>query len=396
MQPFNTFLTEAASREDKLLHLEHNEDHVIHGGVEGFNHAINNLNAVHGKLKGEDTGVDIQVKHDGSPSVLFGHHPETGKFFVTSKSGFNKTPKINYTEQDIEENHGHAPGLVNKLKAALKHLPKIAPKTGVFQGDIMYHRGGEGDDDVSQAYGKHHFKPNTITYSTPVDSEEGKKVTRSKFGILVHTGYEGNTFADMKAQYTPDKSAFKQHKDVHQFDNSLPTEGVKYTPEQQKQYESHINAAENAYRNAPADTFEHTLPHEENLKTYINKTVKDGSTPNVNDYKAHLAEKSNKDIGKLKTDKAIGARKSQLADMHNHIDNHTSHFEDMLNIHGHLTSAKHVLLDAMNKGQHRFEHSIGGEHTNPEGYVVVRNNRPSKLIDRPEFARKNFEMSANR
>jgi len=395
MQQFNSFLTEAASREDKLLHLEHNEDHVIHGGTEGFNHAINNLNAVHEKLKGEDSGVDIQVKHDGSPSVLFGHHPETGKFFVASKSGFNKTPKLNYTEQDIEANHGHAPGLVSKLKGALKHLPKIAPSAGVFQGDIMYHRNGQ-DDDVSQAYGKYHFKPNTITYSTPSDSEEGKKIKDAKFGVLVHTAYHGNTFADMKAQYTPDKSEFKEHKDVHQFDNSLPAEGVNYSAEHQKEFESHIKAAEDAYRNAPADTFEHTLPHEEHLKTYINKTVKDGSDPSVEGYKEHIADKANKEMSKLKTDKAIGTKKAQLEEMHNHINEHTAHFEDMLNIHSHLTKAKHTLLNSMNEGQHRFEHSIGGDKTNPEGYVVVRNNRPSKLIDRPEFARKNFEMSANR
>ncbi len=66
--------------------------------------------------------------------VAVGTNPENGRFFVATKSAFNKNPKINYTHEDIEKNHGHAPGLVEKLKAALTHLPKSTPKKGVFQG----------------------------------------------------------------------------------------------------------------------------------------------------------------------------------------------------------------------------------------------------------------------
>ena len=81
----------------------------------------------------------VTTKYDGSPSIVFGTHPETGRFFVASKSAFNKDPKINYTPEDIERNHGHAPGLVEKLKGALEHLPKIMPRNGgVYQGDLMY------------------------------------------------------------------------------------------------------------------------------------------------------------------------------------------------------------------------------------------------------------------
>lgn len=390
---FEQYITEAAASEEKLTHLEHNEDHVLHGGTEGFNHAVNNLNALHGRLMGEDNGADVQVKHDGSPSIVFGRHPENGKFFVASKSGFNKTPKINYTDKDVEENHGHAPGLVSKLQAALKHLPKIAPKEGVYQGDLMYSRGG--DDDVYEASGKYHFKPNTITYSTPTDSEEGKKIAQAKLGVLVHTGYEGDTFANMKANFTPDKTAFGEHKDVHQFSNAQDFGNTKYTPEQQKQFQMHLNAAEKAYRNSAADTFEHTLPHEEHLKTYINQTVRDGSEPSVAGYKQHLATKWGKMIDKLKTDKGMQAKKQELQSMHDHVDTHTGHFEDTLTIHKHLLEAKQPLIDALASHQ-KYEHSIGGKASKPEGYVIVRNNRPSKVVDRADFSRNNFEMSANR
>ena len=72
-----------------------------------------------------------QIIVHNSPALVAGHHPETGRFFVASKSAFNKTPKINYTHEDIEKNHGHAPGLMEKLHAALDHLPKIMPARGV-------------------------------------------------------------------------------------------------------------------------------------------------------------------------------------------------------------------------------------------------------------------------
>jgi len=104
------------------------------------------------------------MKYDGSPSIVYGHNPENNKFFVASKSAFNKNPKLNYTPEDIEKNHGHAPGLVEKLKAGLEHLPKIAPKKGVYQGDVMYTH-----NDLKKEGDKTSFTPNTITYTAKGD-----------------------------------------------------------------------------------------------------------------------------------------------------------------------------------------------------------------------------------
>ena len=88
--------------EAKLKHLEHAEDHVIHAGREGFVHAHQNLTDLHDQMKGRKNNTSITTKYDGSPSIVFGHHPENGKFFVGSKSVFNKTPKVNYSHEDIE------------------------------------------------------------------------------------------------------------------------------------------------------------------------------------------------------------------------------------------------------------------------------------------------------
>ena len=61
----------------------------------------------------------------------------SGEFFVGTKSVFNKDAKINFAPEDIDVNHGHAPGLVAKLKDALKYFPKLGIN-GVAQGDLLF------------------------------------------------------------------------------------------------------------------------------------------------------------------------------------------------------------------------------------------------------------------
>ena len=104
-------------------------------------------------------------------------------FFVGTKSIFNKIPKINYTEEDIIKNHGHAPGLVDKLTKGLKYLPSLGINK-ILQGDFMF------DDEmlnVVELDGEPHytFKPNTIVYAVPVNSKIGQEIGSSKIWYCV-------------------------------------------------------------------------------------------------------------------------------------------------------------------------------------------------------------------
>ena len=204
MIKFNTFLIESLDIE-KLKHLEHVEDHIIHGGHEGVVHAHETLSDVLAILEGKPRKnfgqqTRITTKYDGAPSIVFGINPENGKFFVATKSAFNKNPKLNYSERDIEENHGHAPGLVDKLKQALRELPKIMPKSGgVFQGDMMY----TAEDLVKNKNGSYSFTPNTTTYTTDND-ENHRSAEVAKVGVVVHSRYVGKTLADAKVSFDVD------------------------------------------------------------------------------------------------------------------------------------------------------------------------------------------------
>lgn len=377
-------LIEAVSDENKLTHLEHLEDHPINDGDKGFAHAFHNLKDVHDLLQGKHNSTSVTTKYDGSPSIIFGHHPETGKFFVATKSAFNKNPKINYTPEDIENNHGHAPGLVKKLGDALKHLKKVSPKVGVYQGDMMYSK-----DEVVDDGNKFHFKPNTITYSAKKDSEEGDKINKAKIGVVVHTAYKGNTQDSLKAHYNADTSDFKQHDDVHLISAKHDFSGNKYNPKEKAEFEQHLNAATKAFTSAHKGFHTVTGPHTEHLKTYINSTVKDQSTPSIEGYKSHLKNKFVKDISKLKTSKAIDKKNKELKDITGHVNTNKQHFNSLMQMHKHLQNAKNVLVNVMSKNT-KYEHSIAGQKAKPEGFVSVRNNRPTKLVDRSEFSRANF------
>lgn len=383
-----------STNEEKLTHLEHAEDHAINAGAAGYEHAKKTLHAAHNLLLGGDTNATVTTKYDGSPSIVFGRHPENGKFFVASKSAFNKTPKINYTPEDIDANHGHAPGLASKLKAALQHLPKVTPKTGVFQGDIMHSGGkskGNPEGDVELKNGKASFTPNTITYTTNKEGE-GEQAANSKIGVAVHTSYKGPSFDQMKASYNSGSKGFKQHPDVHLLDVSNP--GNSISPAQSKKFTEHMAKAEVLHKRiSGGDGYEPLAKHTEKLKTYINKTVRTGEKPTVEGYKEHVAQTNQKAADKYKT----AAKKAEVAksteDTHADVDAHQSHFDNLLKMHHHLQSAKDQLVHAFSD-QPAYDHHVGKQAVKPEGHVVVINNRPTKLVDRAEFSRLNFAKNA--
>jgi len=187
--------------EKKNTHMEHAEDDVLNGGVEGTRDSINALRAVRDMLAGHSKSkVDISVKWDGAPAVFAGQDPTDGKFFVGTKSVFSKTePKLCKSTADIKKFYGEAEGLAAKLEVALKYLSKLGIG-GVFQGDLMF---TPGDLEQININGQDYitFTPNTITYAVPVDSLLAKKILRAKIGIIFHTKYEGDSIGNMQAGF---------------------------------------------------------------------------------------------------------------------------------------------------------------------------------------------------
>mgnify|MGYP003303082842 CR=1 FL=1 len=45
------------------------------------------------------------------------------------------------------------------------------------------------------------FKPNTLTYAVPAQSDLATDIVKSDIGIVWHTAYDGETVGDMTAQF---------------------------------------------------------------------------------------------------------------------------------------------------------------------------------------------------
>ena len=377
MIKFTEYLIENVPEVERLSHLEHAEDHAINAGHAGVHHAVRTMVGVHHALLGHNTPVKLTTKYDGAPSIVFGTHPETKKFFVASKSAFNKTPKINYSHEDVDRHHGHAPGLASKLKTALDHLPKVTPHGKIYQGDLMH-----TEDMRSEKGGKIHFKPNTIQYSVKKNSPEGHKVAASKVGVAVHTEYKGSSHDTLKAHFGPDTSNFKSHPDVHIIHAHTDVNKADYKPADRVKFFSHINKAKEA---ASGHDFSHldNSDHQMHVKTYINHTVRTGTSPTVQGLEKHVLLKHEAMKSKVKMEKTKQGIESKAQGQLSHINKHRDSISRTFEIHKHLQDAKHTLVKSLASSDH-FDHHINGKKTGPEGHVAFLGGKPTKLVDRSE------------
>ena len=133
-------------------HIEHPEDSILSGDLR--------------VLRWFTEDGNISVKIDGSPAIVWGTNPATKKFFVGTKSVFNKKLiKINHSHKEIDKNHT---GFVAEvLHACFDNLPKSKK---VYQGDFI----GFGGDYI--------YRPNTITYRFD-------KIIKQNIIIAPHTLY---------------------------------------------------------------------------------------------------------------------------------------------------------------------------------------------------------------
>ena len=405
MKSFITYLTEkkdalghgSDSKSDKLTHIHHAEDRPIFHGFSGFEHAHGALTHAHEHMKAGHHNTNLTMKYDGSPSVVFGHHPKTKKFFVASKSAFNKDPKLNYSHEDIQKNHGHAPGLVAKLGAALEHLPKVAPKSGVYQGDLMH---SHGDVEHDKKSGTAKFTPNTITYTAK--GEEAKKAAASKVGVVVHQKYEhsggSKELHDMGATPHPDMHNFKQHADVHLKSAEHDTSKVNYSEKDQKEFHGHMASAKKIHDTHGGSMYAAMHPEHKgeggHMGTYINATVRNDETPSASGFQSHITGQYEKQAAKLKSEKGQAGKRAAGAEQVAHVEKNKEHYDNLFKMHGHLQKAKNVLVKNLNQHTGGFEHHIDGNKTDPEGFVINHEHEgktePTKLVNRKEFSRANL------
>ena len=384
------FLTEAKAN----THLTHLEELILTQGEKGYRQAKSFLFELIKNLKGHtDAKASTSVKWDGAPAIFAGINPENGKFFVGTKSVFNKNPKLNYTKEDVEKNHGHAPGLVDKLKRALDHLPELGIDK-ILQGDFMF---DDGMLQVVEMDGEPHyiFKPNTITYAVPVESELGEKIGNAKFGIVFHTTYEDLTSG---ASYGADVSNLKKSPDIW-FSDAFFTDDTGYVTLTDDEEEKIIDLIKKAdaininYDNLPSAL----------LNTYINSEIRTGQfledpRKSFDNFKQWYQAKIDKKISTLKTEKGQQRAKDAGDKQMDLVESKSKDIIKIFEVSKLLSEAKSIFVTKYNNAVYNTKHFVddgagGLKVTNPEGYVAVDHiGNGVKLVDRLEFSRANFAM----
>jgi hypothetical protein len=136
-------------------HIEHPEDSILTGDLSVLDWFA------------EPNSI-ISTKMDGSPALVWGTNPANGKWFVGTKSVFNKVKiKIAHSHKDIDK--FYTGRVAEILHLCFDYLPRTKL---VIQGDWI----GAG--------GSQEYKPNTITYRFP-------KVIKEKIIVAPHTIYGG-------------------------------------------------------------------------------------------------------------------------------------------------------------------------------------------------------------
>ena len=399
MFSFKGFITK-----DRNVHLEHLEDDIINRGSKGGENAINFLKSVRDMLAGSSRAkVNMTVKWDGAPAIICGINPENGKFFVGTKSVFNKNPKVNYTNADIRKNHSGE--LASKLQIALRELSRLGIK-GVLQGDFLFSQSDlkkidmDGDAMIS-------FTPNTITYAVPVKSQIGRQISRAKMGIVFHTKYTGKTLDSMTAGFGTVRGratnvflASAGYKDV--------SGSVKLTRNELAQFNAKLRMAEGSLSKASPLLDEMSKSSADGLgvgfrlKTFFNHYIRNtqghmAKVRNLVDmFREYYINIVQAEIDARKTAAGKQKYKDILATNTKFIDRNKNALVMAIASHVTLQNAKNFLINKMSEIQsvgHFLRTSTGYRVTSPEGYVAVDKVAGAvKLVDRLEFSRANFTM----
>ena len=393
-------------------HLTHLEELILTNKKEGAERAINYLTSM-AQVLDSDTpkSVNTNIKYDGAPAVVVGKDPN-GNFFVGSKSVFNTTPKINYSIEDIKKNHSQAPGLVDKLVQTFVHL-KDSNIDSVYQGDFLF------DQEIKETNtidGEEHviFKPNTIVYAIPTDSEEGQKVLNAEVGIVFHTEYnveldENNVPRFETKKFGVDVRNFKVSPKVYVKDADFESDAgyITLTNEESEKIADVINTSKEMiqqinFEDVPDNIFT-------SLNTYINTEIRQGeflAKPEVSyqQYIEWFTSKLDKKIESYKTEKgkakANEAKQALLTMLSSQKDNVLKIF----NLQIQIKQGKDIFIEKWNNimREVQLKHYLFNDDgdlipTNPEGYVAVDiTGNAIKFVDRLEFSRANFSIDKSK
>jgi hypothetical protein len=355
MRTFIEFLTEAISSTSDnkdLIHRMFDHDH------DGVGNIADGLEGLHKHLLGKHTTTRYTHDYKGD-EISFGHHPIANRHFVSTPG---QPPS--FSDGDIEMRYNHNPKLKQRLKTALSELPKITPRTGgIYHGTIVHTK----DDHVNKN-NYVHVSNGDMTYSTPKDSSEGKKMKNSRIGAVVHSQEKGGVVTPIDNKTL---SKFNEHPDVHHINPEIKSNIQNYTVNDQKEFHTHFGLAKKVYDGMKPEALESLGGHSKLLSNHLNYMIHNGLEANPDTYHNFLTDHYNEKIRTAPTTDKKDNRVKRYSELSNQLVNNKDHFGKAMKMYSHLNDAKHILMDVASKND-PYIHNQNGVAIKPKqinGYL---------------------------
>lgn len=164
--------------------IDHPEDSIFTGGSSASRRAVTDIISL------ERGNTPLSIKWDGFPALVFGRD-SSGKLVVVDKHQYDKVTKgkvkFSTIQQYDTERGANRSNLWAQEKVLRSTLEKVVPKVSntFWMGDLLW----TGKPTTRENL--YVFKPNTVEYQVPRNSELGKKISKSNCGIAVHTYIPG-------------------------------------------------------------------------------------------------------------------------------------------------------------------------------------------------------------
>ena len=387
----------------QLKHLEHLEDEMLNYGVEGCIASVNFLKELRKMLGCDNSTGFMQTKWDGAPSVVCGTDPNSGMFFVGTKSVFAQNSKACYRDADVDLYYEG--DLAEKLKYSLKYFSTLGIQ-GIVQGDLLFTTDVKRETVNGEKL--YTFTPNTITYGIPVDHPIGVATSKAKIGVVFHTHYRGTDFQTMQAVAG---AKVKGSIEVLSVDNDTPMDRVGLNHSEEMLFDKYVANIEKmcaasgdfldeltTLSGTAGDAKWHVSSY---LKQFFNSQIKNqksitNTTKALEDLTNFYHSKVKPLADKIKTPKTQVAKKKLIYDSENYLINNATKFKSMLGLYKEIQEIKQFVIDKLDKLE-TFKTFVqtdtGYKVTGPEGYVLHKDGDMIKFVNRLEFSYNNFTVA---
>lgn len=324
---------------------------------------VKHIEAVYTRFRGTETPDHaMSLKADGGMSLVLKKH-KTGKVAVAYKSGAKE-----YTSPQEMIDAGEPDYKIKGLSTGLTLAKKMSglKKGTAVQGDLLFTDPHTGT-----------IKPNAITYRAP----HGTSI-----GFAPHSTYKTKGLDLIKTSSHVDPSHVKAE-GVHIPDLRITKKiNLDLSPERNRTVQEHLQKAKAILGNTDVSRSLTALSRHKKMKdllqTYSNEAARTSGTRSVDALKKFIPVYMGKTTQKKLSEKT---KKGMVQDFHSLIQDHHPHLEAAFTAHGHITSAKHALLDQFKEHTDQFnlKTHAGEEH---EGLVSVL-GKPGPMETQAKFVR---------